>query len=72
MDVEIDGQSLSVEIRRLEQEHHNYAEMLESLLHKPYLSEDDKIEEIRLKKLKLRLKDEMTRKRNQHQALNLA
>jgi uncharacterized protein len=32
---------------------------LESLATKKYLSEEEKIEEIRLKKLKLRLKDEM-------------
>ena len=53
MDQEIDGQLLSVELRRLEEEHHNYAERLESLISKPYLSEDEKIEEVRLKKLKL-------------------
>lgn len=72
MDQEADGQLVSVELRRLEQEHHDYAEQLENLLHKPYLSEDEKIEEVRLKKLKLRLKDQITAKRNQHAALNLA
>jgi hypothetical protein len=72
MDQEIDGQGLSVELRRLELEHHDYAEKLENLLHKPYLSEDDKIEEVRLKKLKLRLKDQMTAMRGRNQALNLA
>ncbi|HUO60490.1 MAG TPA: DUF465 domain-containing protein [Candidatus Acidoferrales bacterium] len=49
----------SEEFRRLAQEHKNYAQKLDSLIQKPYLSEDDKIEEVRLKKLKLRLKDEM-------------
>ena len=72
MDVELDGQSLSVELRRLEQEHHDYAERLEDLLHKPYLSEDEKIEEIRLKKLKLRLKDQMAAMRHQHSAMHPA
>ncbi len=47
------------DFRRLVQEHQQYAQQLESLIHKPYLSEQDKLEEIRLKKLKLRLKDEM-------------
>ncbi len=71
MDQEVDGQLFSVEMRRLEQEHHDYAEQLENLSHKPYLSEEEKIEEIRLKKLKLRLKDQIAAKRNQHSSLNL-
>jgi hypothetical protein len=47
------------EIRRLEQEHRHYSEKLEALMQKPYLSEDEQIEEVRLKKLKLRIKDEI-------------
>lgn len=72
MDQEIDGQGLSVELRRLEHEHHDYSEKLENLLHKPYLSEDEKTEEIRLKKLKLHLKDQITAMRSQHSTLKLA
>lgn len=49
------------EFRRLCQEHQQYSQRLESLINKRYLSEDEKIEEVRLKKLKLRLKDEMAR-----------
>jgi uncharacterized protein YdcH (DUF465 family) len=49
----------SEEFRKLANEHSNYSQRLESLASKKYLSEDEKIEEIRLKKLKLRLKDEM-------------
>lgn len=49
----------SDEFRRLVQEHTQYAQKLETLISKPYLSEEEKLEEIRLKKLKLRLKDEM-------------
>jgi hypothetical protein len=47
------------EFRRLSQEHSQYQQRLESLIQKKYLSEDEKIEEVRLKKLKLRLKDQM-------------
>lgn len=47
------------EFRRLVQEHSQFSERLESLTQKRYLTEDEKLEEIRLKKLKLRLKDQM-------------
>ncbi len=47
------------EFRKLAQEHTHYAERLESLTQKRYLTEDEKLEEVRLKKLKLRLKDQM-------------
>ena len=45
--------------RRLVQEHMQYSERLDTLTQKRYLSEDEKLEEVRLKKLKLRLKDQM-------------
>jgi len=51
----------SDEFRRLVQEHSQYAQRLDSLVQKRYLSEEEKLEEVRLKKLKLRLKDEMER-----------
>ena len=47
------------EFRKLAQEHLQYASRLDSLTQKRYLSDDEKLEEIRLKKLKLRLKDQM-------------
>jgi uncharacterized protein YdcH (DUF465 family) len=46
--------------RRLATEHSQYAQRLEALANKPYLSEEEKLEEVRLKKLKLKLKDEMS------------
>jgi uncharacterized protein YdcH (DUF465 family) len=47
------------EFRRLAQEHSQYAQRLDSLTQKRYLNDDEKLEEVRLKKLKLRLKDQM-------------
>jgi uncharacterized protein len=47
------------EFRRLAQEHTQYAQRLDSLTIKRYLTDDEKLEEVRLKKLKLRLKDQM-------------
>ena len=45
--------------RRLAQEHNQYSQRLHSLIEKRYLTEEEKLEEVRLKKLKLRLKDQM-------------
>ena len=44
---------------RLVAEHQLYAQRLEDLNGKLWLTEAEKLEEVRLKKLKLRLKDEM-------------
>jgi uncharacterized protein YdcH (DUF465 family) len=41
---------------------------VEDLESRPYLSEDEKIEEVRLKKLKLRLKDQMAEILNRYRA----
>ena len=48
---------LSEEITRLHAEHRRYAQRLEELLTKPYLSDEEQLEEVRLKKLKLHAKD---------------
>jgi len=47
------------EFRRLAQKHTHYNEKLEKLLHQSYLSEEEKIEEVNLKKMKLHVKDQM-------------
>jgi uncharacterized protein YdcH (DUF465 family) len=54
------------EFRKLAQEHTQYAQRLDSLTQKRYLSEDEKMEEVRLKKLKLRLKDQMESIEREH------
>ena len=47
------------EYRRLREEHTQYASQLNLLAAKNFLTEDEKLEEVRLKKLKLRVKDQM-------------
>ena len=47
------------EFRLLATQHHTLDERLHELSGKPYLSEPDQVEEVRLKKLKLQLKDRM-------------
>ena len=48
---------LGGEIERLVTEHQRYSSRLNDLLTKPYLSSDEQMEEVRLKKLKLHAKD---------------
>lgn len=48
---------LSEELDRLHSEHRRYAQRLDELVQKPYLSDDEQLEEVRLKKLKLHAKD---------------
>lgn len=48
----------------LEAQHRHYSEQLDALIQKPYLSEEEQLEEVRLKKLKLRVKDEMAARRH--------
>jgi hypothetical protein len=57
--MEIIGSPDSDAIRRLEEQHRHYSEKLESLLQKPYLSAEEQLEEVRLKKLKLSVKDQL-------------
>jgi uncharacterized protein YdcH (DUF465 family) len=49
----------SAEFQRLAEEHYRYETQLEQLSKAPYLSSEDLIQQTTLKKLKLRVKDEM-------------
>ncbi len=55
------NQTGAAPLGRLVEEHRRYSRKLESILAQPYLSENEQIEAARLKKLKLKLKDEMER-----------
>lgn len=55
------------EFRRLVEEHTQYEARLQQLSNDPYLSAEDLIYEMTLKKLKLRVKDEMEQLVAQHQ-----
>jgi uncharacterized protein len=58
------GSPLSV-LHQLSEEHSLYDRMLETLRAKPMPTEQEMLEEVRLKKMKLRLKDEMELLRRQ-------
>ena len=49
----------NAEFRQLAAEHCDYAKKLEELEALPHLTDQEQLEEVRLKKLKLRLKDQM-------------
>ena len=60
----------SEEYQRLREEHARYASELAQLAAKTYLSEQEQIEEVRLKKMKLRVKDQMELLVRQAQAVH--
>ena len=72
MDMEANGLPDSEEINRLEAQHRHYSEQLEILIQKPYLSEEEQLEETRLKKLKLYVKDQLVARRSSYQAAYVA
>ena len=69
--MELEAKNLpdSEAIHQLEAEHRRYSEQLEALSQKPYLSEEEQLEEVRLKKLKLRIKDMMAAQRGHPQSI---
>ncbi|MGH7246474.1 MAG: DUF465 domain-containing protein [Pseudomonadota bacterium] len=60
------------EFRRLAQEHAVYHKLLEALEAKPYLTGPEQVEEVRLKKLKLHLKDQMIHMLAEHKSQQVA
>ena len=51
--------STNEDFRRLFEQHSDYARKLDALESQPHLTDQEQIEETRLKKIKLRLKDQM-------------
>lgn len=54
--------------RQLSSDHHSLDDRLKRLAGKPHLSDDEQLEEVRLKKEKLRLKDQMEALVRRHQS----
>lgn len=57
------------DLKALETQHRRYSEQLEALIQKPYLSEEEQLEEVRLKKLKLHVKDLMAALQGRQQSV---
>lgn len=51
---------------QLATEHHQYKDKLHELAGKSYLTDEEQLEEVRLKKLKLHLKDQMESMLHEH------
>ena len=60
------------EYRRLSGQHSEFARKLDTLESLPHLTEEEQLEETRLKKLKLRLKDQMEAMMAQNKAQHVA
>ena len=60
------------DFRRLAAQHSDFARRLDELEALPHLTEDEQLEEVRLKKLKLRLKDQMEAIMKQHRSQQVA
>jgi len=54
------------EFRAMAEKHAEYKRLIEEIESKPHLTAQDELEEHRLKKLKLRLKDQMQQMVNSH------
>jgi len=62
----------NAEFQNLASQHSDYAKKLDALEALPHLTEDEQLEEIRLKKMKLRLKDQMEAIVSQHRSQQVA
>ena len=60
------------EYRRLAEQHHRYHQQLEALEAKSFLTPEEEVEEHRLKKVKLQLKDQMNQIISRHRAQHVA
>jgi uncharacterized protein len=60
------------EFRQLATEHADHARHLDALEALPHLTDQEQIEEVRLKKLKLRLKDQMEAMMSQYRSQQVA
>lgn len=58
--------------RRLASQHSEFAHQLDDLASRPYLSDQEQMEEVRLKKLKLRAKDQMEAILSQYRSQRVA
>ncbi len=62
----------NAEFRQLAATHCDYAKRLDELESQPHLTDQEQLEEVRLKKLKLRLKDQMEAIMSQSRAQQVA
>jgi uncharacterized protein YdcH (DUF465 family) len=60
------------EFRSLCEKHAEYKRLIEQIEAKPHVTEQDEIEEHRLKKLKLHIKDQMQEMMNRHREQQVA
>jgi len=60
------------DFRHLVEQHSDYAHKLEDLGSRPHLSEQEQMEEVRLKKLKLHAKDLIEARLSRYRAQNVA
>lgn len=58
------------EFRRMVDEHHAYKTRLQELSSRAFLTDEEQVEELRLKKLKLHLKDQMEEIILQHEGVS--